>query len=43
MDPFGSKKITPDLLILVHINMEFLDDRYPEFKIYVSELSLDRY
>jgi len=33
MDPFGLKKITPNLLILAHIYMEFLDDRYPEFKI----------
>jgi hypothetical protein len=35
-DPSWIKKITTDLHILAHINMEFLDDRYPKSKTYIS-------
>jgi hypothetical protein len=32
-----------DLHILAHVNMECPDDRYPELKICIAELILDRY
>jgi hypothetical protein len=41
--PFWLQKITMDLHILAHLNVEYLDDRYPKLKIYMSELILDSY
>jgi hypothetical protein len=41
--PFRLQKITKDPHILAHVNIECLDDRHPKFKIYISELILDRY
>jgi len=32
-----------DIHILAHINMELLNDRHPNLKIYISELTLDGY
>jgi hypothetical protein len=42
-DPSWIQKITADPHILAHVNMEFLDDRYPKLKIYISEMILDSY
>jgi len=39
--PFGIE--TTDPRILPHVNMECPDDRYPEFKTFMSELILDSY
>jgi hypothetical protein len=41
--PFWLRKIATDLDILAHADIEYLDDRYPTFKICISELILDRY
>jgi len=41
-DPFCLRKITTDPHILAQFNIVCPNDRYPKFKIYNSELSLDR-
>ena len=38
--PFRLRKITKDPHILVHVNTECPDDRYPKFNIYISEMTL---
>jgi hypothetical protein len=43
MDPSWIQKITTDPHILAHVDMEFLDERYPKLKIYISEMILDSY
>jgi hypothetical protein len=43
VDPFWLQKITTHPDILAHSDIECLDYRYPEFKICISELILDRY
>ena len=42
-NPFWLRKITTDPHILVHVNVEYRDDRDPKLKIYISELILDSY
>jgi hypothetical protein len=38
VDPFWLPKITTDPHILVDVNVECPDDRYPKLKIYISKL-----
>jgi len=42
-DPFWLRKITTYPHILVNINIECPDDRYPKLKSYISEMILDSY
>ena len=42
-DAFRLRKIATDHHILTHVNVECLDYRCPELKIYVSELILGSY
>jgi len=41
MDPFWLWKTNTDPYVPAQVNVECLDDRYPELKVYVSELILD--
>jgi hypothetical protein len=43
VDPFWLQKITTHPDILAHADLNYLDDRYPKFKICISKLILDRY
>jgi hypothetical protein len=40
---FWLRKITTDPHVLAHINRQLADDRYPDLKIYISELTVDSY
>ena len=41
-DPFWFQKITADPHIPAHLKVACLEDEYPELKICISELILDR-
>jgi len=42
-DPFWFRKITTDPHFLAHVRIECPYDMHPKFKMYISELILDRF